>query len=649
MSFCYRLEGFDSEWIEAGTRRVAYYTRIPPGRYRFRVMSLNGDGAWSEEGQTLTLVKQPHYYETWWFRVLVSLTGFLLLYGFYQVRLLQLRRNEARLSALVAERTRKLEEAQERIAGLLESSPKALRNLEEWAQAVAVDLAHSLGAGEISIWVLGREGPKPLVATTLPAPSLEMLREAGRRQGLHQSEGQTVVPARGMTGEMYGLLVVRDGRPRWENAEQRLLLSFAHQLGGALETQRMRLELSDARERWNLVHQEMLAQGIELLRLCPRCGRCYEPTAERCEQDGAPLVDEDLLPYRVIERYRLVRRLGQGGMGIVFEAHDERLERRVAVKIIRAEYFRNAQVRLRFEQEARLLASIRHPGVIDVYDTGELPSGAAFIAMERLVGADLAEVLRRHGRGTPAQVAAVVAQGGAALAAAHAAGFVHRDIKPANIFLEPRSEGLRVRLLDFGLAKSMQLDTSLTQTGMLLGTPLYMSPEQVQGREFDARSDLYSLAVVAYEALVGKKLIEAEEFSAVCVAILQGTPPPPSRGVPGLPPAVDRCFAEALARDREGRPQHVGSWAHALAELLAGVPADIPGWPSTFDGVLDVPIDGTADTLAPLSSQRSATGGATDAWAMPLADTAMADTTTVQGAMAAAAPTPAEDPGRTKA
>ncbi|MCA9638934.1 MAG: serine/threonine protein kinase, partial [Myxococcales bacterium] len=184
-------------------------------------------------------------------------------------------------------------------------------------------------------------------------------------------------------------------------------------------------------------------------------------------------------------------------------------------------YFRDVNVRLRFRQEARAIARISHPGVIALYDTGELPDGSAFLVMEKLVGLDLADMIDHYGPGTPAQVAALMRQAGAALAAAHRADLVHRDIKPENIFLVDGTGGFLVKILDFGLAKSMSLETTnLTQTGVVMGTPVYMSPEQIQGKDLDARSDLYSFASVCYEALTGRRVVESEEFAKVCAEVL---------------------------------------------------------------------------------------------------------------------------------
>ena len=268
-------------------------------------------------------------------------------------------------------------------------------------------------------------------------------------------------------------------------------------------------------------------------------------------------------------------------MGIVLAAWDERLQREVAVKLLRPEHFNNPDLKRRFEREARTVAHIQHAGVIELYDSGELGDGTAFLVMEKLTGHNLAFQIRQHGRGTPAQVAEFVRQGCAALAAAHHAGVVHRDVKPENIFLIHDSGGFRVKVLDFGLAKSLAVDKRLTQTGMLVGTPAYMSPEQVHGEELDARTDVYSFAAVCYEALTGKVLVRGDDLGQILVSVLNAEPSPPSSLVPGLPPEVDHAFASALAKDRSRRLKDIVLWGTSFVDSLEQFAETTPitGWP----------------------------------------------------------------------
>src|SRR5262249_43991286 len=155
----------------------------------------------------------------------------------------------------------------------------------------------------------------------------------------------------------------------------------------------------------------------------------------------------------------------------------------------------------RLEREAKAVARINHPGVIAIYDTGDLDDGSAFLVMELLEGCDLGRIIKQFGRGKPAQVASLLRQTGSAIAAAHRAGIIHRDLKPQNVFLVNTPAGFSAKVLDFGIAKTTNVETGVTRTGMIVGTPAYMSPEQIQGPSVDARSDLYSLASLSFEAL----------------------------------------------------------------------------------------------------------------------------------------------------
>ena len=291
----------------------------------------------------------------------------------------------------------------------------------------------------------------------------------------------------------------------------------------------------------------------------------------------------------------MIQFLGQGGMGTVYEAIDLRLDRTVAIKIIRPEYFRDVNVRMRFKQEARSIAKISHPGVIALYDTGELGDGSAFLVMEKLEGLDLADLLHEYGPATPQQVALLLRQGGAALSAAHSVELVHRDIKPENIFLVEGPEGHQVKILDFGLAKSMGLETtSLTQTGVVMGTPVYMSPEQIQGKDLDARSDLYSFACVCYEALTGRRVVESEDFARICAEVIHTSPPPLRDYVPEIPPAVDVAFHRALKKSRSERHGTIGEWVDSFAHALERVTVKHRGWPDRLLSEPEIDLETTA-------------------------------------------------------
>ena len=322
----------------------------------------------------------------------------------------------------------------------------------------------------------------------------------------------------------------------------------------------MRAELSAANARAQLRRQEMLDRGIDILHICPNCGRCYDQRTARCEVDGWALDAPRLLPFRVRGRYRFVRTITSGGMSALYEAHDEKLDRAVAVKLIKPEHFDDPTLRVRFEQEARAVARIDHPGVVRIFDSGDVDDGTLFFVMELLRGMNLGQVLRRHGPGSPRQVASLARQLGAAIGAAHRAGFIHRDIKPENIYLTDADDGFRVKLLDFGITKPIAFDPHVTQTGTFIGTPAYMAPEQFRGEEVDVRADVYALAAVLYEALTGRRVADGVE--------------------------PDDLFAAALAKDPANRPADAEAWATELALALSTQHSALGhGWPHPL-GVL---------------------------------------------------------------
>jgi len=477
----------------------------------------------------------------------------------------------------------KLGDAQETISRLLASSPAASESFPAWTKALAAEIAAAIGARAIGIWEVDREVITAVSDGGLSPPSREKLASLVTATGPHYldaGEG-TIVPVTGGSGELCGVFVVSGSDVAWGDTERRLLVGFAHQLGGALEMSRMRRQLVVAEERRVATRRELHERGIATLQICPRCRRCYDHVKATCPEDGATLDSPRPLPYLLLGRYRFLQVLGQGGMGVVFSAHDQKLGRDVAVKLLRPEHFGNAGLMQRFAREAHAVARIQHPGVIDLFDSGELDDGTAFLVMEKLTGRDLRHFLRTFGRGRPAQVARLVRQGCAALGAAHRAGVVHRDVKPENIFLVDDPSGFRVKLLDFGIAKSMSFDHGLTQMGELLGTPAYMSPEHAGGIDVDSRSDVYQFAAVVYEALTGRAAVEGGDFASVLFNVLKVAPPPVSAVLSGISPEVDAAFASALAKDPACRQKDIERWGSSFAEFLETMPVDVDtvGWP----------------------------------------------------------------------
>jgi tRNA A-37 threonylcarbamoyl transferase component Bud32 len=275
----------------------------------------------------------------------------------------------------------------------------------------------------------------------------------------------------------------------------------------------------------------------------------------------------------VAGKFRLTRLLGRGGMGAVWEGTHSTLGSRVAVKFIDAEYAESPEARSRFENEARAAARLRSKHVVEVYDHGVSDDGRPFIVMEFLEGEPLDRRLDRVGRLTAKETAHIVLQVCRGLTKAHAAGIVHRDLKPENVFLVwDEEEGTDVvKVVDFGIAKfsdTSMSSSSATRTGSVLGTPHYMSPEQARGlRSVDARSDLWSVAVIAYRCIVGALPFEGEAVGDLLVKLCTAPIPVPSQLAPDVPPSFDAWLQRALNRD----PAQRFANAAQLAESLAAV------------------------------------------------------------------------------
>ena len=279
-------------------------------------------------------------------------------------------------------------------------------------------------------------------------------------------------------------------------------------------------------------------------------------------------------------RYRLVSPLGQGGMGLVYAADPlPGPGARVAVKLLRPEHLHDAQIKARFVDEGRACMRLVHPNVIRVFDVGEAEDGSPFLVMELLDG-DPLSALAPLGRPLPAARAVAVVQDVlAGLGAAHAQGVVHRDLKPENVFV---TRAGAAKVLDFGIAKVMGAAGGMgsrTRTGMLLGTPAFMSPEQAKSaRDADHRSDLWSVAVMLYEVLTGRQAFVAPTEFARLTAILTEEPAPPSSVAPALAP-FDAFFRRALQKDRAHRFQSAAEMSQALAAIPAGA-AQAPQGPA---------------------------------------------------------------------
>jgi serine/threonine-protein kinase len=291
--------------------------------------------------------------------------------------------------------------------------------------------------------------------------------------------------------------------------------------------------------------------------------------------------------------YRIIRQIGAGGMGVVYFAQHQLIGRRAAVKVLLPQYSRDATMVNRFFNEARTTTLIQHPGLVDIFDFGFHPSGAAYLVMEFLDGETLASRRKRDGRLPVWMADAIVRQMASAIGAAHQRGVVHRDIKPENIFLVPDRNApahLRVKVLDFGVAKlSSELGAvSNTSTGSMLGTPQYMSPEQCRGAgQVDHRSDIYAVGCILFELVTGRPVFQARGFGEL-LASHQRMPPPSLASIDrNLPPELDGLLMRMLAKRPEDRPQTLQDVEAALEAMAAAY-----GWEAYYSrrsGVVPMP------------------------------------------------------------
>lgn len=323
-------------------------------------------------------------------------------------------------------------------------------------------------------------------------------------------------------------------------------------------------------------------------------------------------------------KYRIVRLLGEGGMGAVYEGIHTLIHRRVAIKVLHAEVSDRAEAVTRFEREAQAAGRIGSQHIVEVLDFGSLPSGARYLVMEFLQGESLSARLKARGKLGAAETIQIFRPLLDGIGAAHAAGIVHRDLKPDNIFLQ-RREGASdfVKILDFGISKFSHLSNesglSMTTTGAVMGTPYYMSPEQARGASHvDHRADTYAAGVILYECLSGSVPFSASSFNELMFKIVLEQPPPIAEQVPGLDLGLARIVEQAMDRDPNRRfasaaamREALDSWANnQSSSLVSGTavpgnlsPAAPPQTANTLDALGERPGAGTSDSWSTSSTR----------------------------------------------
>jgi hypothetical protein len=273
-----------------------------------------------------------------------------------------------------------------------------------------------------------------------------------------------------------------------------------------------------------------------------------------------------IVPGAEIAGFRLEDQIGEGGMGVVYRARQLDLDRQVALKVIQADHRQDQEFTDRFQRESRLAASIDHPNVVPIFQAGEA-DGVYFIAMRYVSGSDLRELLRTEGPLEPERAAGLIADVAAGLDAAHSAGLVHRDVKPANVLLDSRQH---VYLTDFGLTKQISSQSQLTRTGVWYGALPYSAPEQIESKPLDARTDVYGLGCVLFEALTGHFPYERDSDMAVMWAKVHEEPASASEYLPHLSAELDEVLSRALARNSENRFQSAGDLGRAAIAAVTG-------------------------------------------------------------------------------
>lgn len=308
---------------------------------------------------------------------------------------------------------------------------------------------------------------------------------------------------------------------------------------------------------------------------CRACGETNPPAAKFCGTCGIELGVAPPEPGEIIAgRYRVVAPIGSGAMGSVYRAEHVQISKVMAIKLLHRDVEQDAESVARFHREAEAASRLNHPNTVHVFDFGRTRSGSLYLVMEYVDGEDLSKIIEREGPMPFGRVASLIAQVAGSVADAHLAGIIHRDLKPENVVVARGREEEVAKVLDFGLAKLFEgtIEAQVTSSGTIVGTPYYMSPEQIQGQELDGRSDVYAIGAIMYECVVGKPPFEALNPVGVLSRHLSEEPAIPSTRSPlSVPAEADQIIMRCLEKDPERRYQSADELRKALLEYLATV------------------------------------------------------------------------------
>ena len=393
----------------------------------------------------------------------------------------------------------------------------------EMALLVRAELDAALHPRRVRLWFDGDPDPPS-------EPLLSRLARGGAKPLTADRElpadVSVAVPVLSSEERVEGVLLLGPKRSEepYSPGDLTLLGALARQMAVVRENLVLRERIGRERRIRTDVLAHLQPGRVNLVKECRLCGTCYDSDVDHCTRDGQEL-DLSLPVTRVLaDRYRLDRLVGRGGMGAVYEALDLRLQRTVAIKFVLDQFLRRGQTLRRFRREARAVAAIRHPNIVEVYDYGSIEPYGAFLVMERIWGVTLREELGRRGALPGVEAAAWFEPILDGVAAAHEEGIIHRDLKPSNVVrFRPDPGPPLVKILDFGIAKVRPIDTTaddLTATGAVIGTIGYMSPEQLRGQPVDERSDLFAIGVMVVEALTGRWPFLGTTYDELLAAIL---------------------------------------------------------------------------------------------------------------------------------